>query len=85
MLAAHEHHIGGIVSSGLTNADIGKHQAVGGLFYEFTRRVVKYYQDFDRDRPDAQNVKLCRTVTAAPVRPFVRQQGARRHRQDCSA
>lgn len=59
-LAAHEDHIGGIVSNGLTNADIGKKQAVGGLFYEFTRRVVKYYQDFDRNRPDAPNVRLCR-------------------------
>ena len=48
------------MSNGLTNADIGKQQAVGGLFYEFTRRVVKHYQEFDRDRPDAPNVKLCR-------------------------
>ena len=39
-LCALEDHIGGIVSNGLTNADIGKRQAVGGLFYEFTRRVV---------------------------------------------
>jgi hypothetical protein len=60
VLAAHEDHIGGIVSNGLTNADIGQQQAVGGLFYEFTRRVVKYYQDLDRDRPGAPNVKLCR-------------------------
>ena len=45
----YEDHIGGIVSNGLTNADIGKHQAVGGLFYEFTRRVLKRYQDAGPD------------------------------------
>ena len=54
LLAAYEDHIGGIVSNGLTNADIGKHQAVGGLFYEFTRRVVRHY------RPNPENLKLCR-------------------------
>lgn len=54
LLTAHEDHIGGIVSNGLTNADIGKRQAVGGLFYEFTRRVVRHYQD------NAENLKLCR-------------------------
>ncbi len=32
VLLAHEDHIGGIVSNGLTNADIGKRQAVGGCF-----------------------------------------------------
>lgn len=59
-LCALEDHIGGIVSNGLTNADIGKRQAVGGLFYEFTRRVVKYYEQMDRDNPARPNVKLCR-------------------------
>jgi hypothetical protein len=52
VLAAFDDHIGGIVSNGLTNADIGKRQAVGGLFYEFTRRVVSYYGEFDRDNAD---------------------------------
>ncbi len=33
VLCALEDHIGGIVSNGLTNADIGKRQAVGGFFY----------------------------------------------------
>lgn len=60
VLAALEDHIGGIVSNGLTNADIGKRQAVGGLFYEFTRRIVRYYEDFDRGNPARPNVKLCR-------------------------
>lgn len=60
LLAEYEDHIGGIVSNGLTNADIGKRQAVGGLFHEFTRRVVKYYEEFDRANPAKPNVKACR-------------------------
>jgi len=53
-------HIGGIVSNGLTNADIGKRQAVGGFFYEFTRRVVRYYEEMDKNDPDKPNVRKCR-------------------------
>lgn len=60
LLAAAEDHLGGIVTNGLTNADIGKRQAVGGLFYEFTRRVVRHYQEFDRDRPGQPNLQACR-------------------------
>jgi hypothetical protein len=60
ILCAHEDHIGGIVANGLTNADIGKRQAVGGLFYEFTRRVVAEYERQDRGNPEQPNVKLCR-------------------------
>ena len=60
LLCAHEDHIGGIVSNGLTNADIGKRQAVGGLFYEFTQRVLRNYQEQDRNDPKKTNVKLCR-------------------------
>jgi hypothetical protein len=59
LLCEAEDHIGGIVSNGLTNADIGKRAAVGGLFYEFTRRVLKRYQEQDRDDPGRPNVKLC--------------------------
>lgn len=60
VLAEYEDHIGGIVTNGLTNADIVKRAAVGGLYYEFTRRVVKYYEAFDKDTPGAPNVKACR-------------------------
>lgn len=60
LLCAHEDHIGGIVSNGLTNADIGKRQAVGGLFYEFTRRVLRNYERQDAGDPAKPNVKLCR-------------------------
>src|ERR1700679_3040445 len=59
-LLEYEDHIGGIVTNGLTNADIGKQQAVGGLFYEFTRRVVRYYLAEDGGNPAGPNVKLCR-------------------------
>lgn len=50
-------HVGGIVSSGLTNSDIHKRPAVGGLFYEFTRRIVKYYQT--HSGTNSPDVKLC--------------------------
>lgn len=60
LLCEYEDHIGGIVSNGLTNADIGKRQAVGGLFYEYTRRVVRHYQEQDKGNPAQPNVKLCR-------------------------
>ena len=59
LLCEYEDHIGGIVSNGLTNADIGKRRAVGGLFYEFTRRVVRYYEEMDRGNPTHPNVNLC--------------------------
>jgi hypothetical protein len=60
VLAEYEDHIGGIVSNGLTNADIGKKQAVAGIYTEFRNRVVKHYQEFDRDTPAAPNLKACR-------------------------
>jgi hypothetical protein len=60
ILCEYEDHIGGIVSNGLTNADIGKRQAVGGLFYEFTRRVLAHYTKQDEGNPEQPNVKLCK-------------------------
>lgn len=60
LLCEYFDHIGGIVSNGLTNADIGKRQAVGGLFHEFTQRVLKEYTAQDRANPALQNVKLCK-------------------------
>jgi hypothetical protein len=51
-------HVGGIVSGGLTNTDIRKHGAVGGLYNEFKRRVVEHYvQSYG---PDSEQVRLCR-------------------------
>ena len=60
VLVEYEDHIGGIVSNGLTNADLAKKQAVAGLYYEFTRRVVKHYEDLDRGVPGTPNLKACR-------------------------
>jgi hypothetical protein len=60
VLCEYEDHIGGIVSNGLTNADIGKRRAVGGLFHEFTRRVVEHYRKQDEGDPARPNLKLCR-------------------------
>ncbi|SFH54154.1 FAD-dependent oxidoreductase [Planctomicrobium piriforme] len=59
VLVEAEDHVGGIVSNGLTNADIANRQAVGGLFYQFTRRVLDYYKALD-GKPDGPNVKLSR-------------------------
>jgi hypothetical protein len=60
LLCEYEDHIGGIVSNGLTNADIGRREAVGGLFYEYTQRIIRYYEAMDRGNPARPNVKLCR-------------------------
>lgn len=59
-LAEYEDHIGGIVSNGLTNADIAKKQAVAGIYSEFRSRVVKHYEELDRENPEKPNLKACR-------------------------
>lgn len=50
-------HVGGIVSGGLTNTDIRKHGAVGGLYAEFKRRIVEHYQK--TFGADSKELKLC--------------------------
>jgi hypothetical protein len=50
-------HVGGIISSGLTNTDIHKREAVGGLFKEFTRGVLDHYAK--KFGADSKQVKLC--------------------------
>lgn len=52
------HHVGGITSGGLTNTDIRKHGAVGGLYNEFKRLVVAHYTD--TYGADSEEVTLCR-------------------------
>src|SRR5579864_898167 len=59
LLCEYEDHIGGIVSNGLTNADIHKRQAVGGFFYEYTQRVLRHYEEQDRNNRAKLNVKAC--------------------------
>ena len=36
-------HVGGIITNGLTNADIINHKAIAGFFEEFTHRIRDYY------------------------------------------
>ena len=50
--------MGGIVSNGLTNADIQNRHAVAGLFYEFTRRILDQYRT--TYGPDSPQVKACK-------------------------
>jgi FAD dependent oxidoreductase len=51
-------HVGGIVAGGLTNTDIRKAGAVGGLFDEFKRRVVGHYRQ--TYGPESAQVRDCR-------------------------
>jgi len=54
-------HVGGIVSGGLTNADIRKHGAVGGLYNEFKKRIVAHYTE--KYGENSAELKLCRGGT----------------------
>src|SRR5882757_5390942 len=38
------HHIGGIISGGLTKTDIGRRETIGGLPAEFFSRILSYYE-----------------------------------------
>lgn len=51
-------HVGGIVAGGLTNTDIRKHGAVGGLYNEFKCRIVAYYTTMYG--ADSRQVKVCK-------------------------
>jgi hypothetical protein len=51
-------HVGGVVAGGLTNTDIRKHGAVGGLYNEFKRRIVEYYTA--TYGADSRQVKVCK-------------------------
>jgi hypothetical protein len=51
-------HVGGIIAGGLTNTDIRKHGAVGGLYDEFKRQIVQHYAT--TYGPDSKQVKVCK-------------------------
>ncbi len=51
-------HVGGIISGGLTNTDIRKHGAVGGLYNDFKRRIVEHY--ITTYGADSKQVKVCK-------------------------
>ncbi len=49
-------HIGGMTASGLGKSDVEQKDFIGGLFREFTGRVLRYYQT--KFGPDSKEVKL---------------------------
>jgi FAD dependent oxidoreductase len=51
-------HVGGIVTNGLTIADIVKRNAVGGLFDEYTQRIVSHYEN--KYGKESEQVKRCK-------------------------
>lgn len=51
-------HVGGIIAGGLTNTDIRKQGAVGGLFNEFKKRIREHYAQ--TSGANSKDVKLCR-------------------------
>ncbi|MBL9114014.1 MAG: FAD-dependent oxidoreductase [Verrucomicrobiaceae bacterium] len=51
-------HVGGIIAGGLTNTDIRKHGAVGGLYNEFKRRIVEHYTK--TYGAESRQVKVCK-------------------------
>ena len=57
ILLEEKSHVGGIVSGGLTNADIYKKAAVGGLFAEFVKRVREHYVTTYGE--NSEQVKVC--------------------------
>ncbi|HSH94060.1 MAG TPA: FAD-dependent oxidoreductase [Roseimicrobium sp.] len=57
VLVEEGNHVGGVLAGGLTNTDIRKKGAVGGLFGEFVRRVREHYSTtYGTNSPE---VKLC--------------------------
>ena len=58
VLLEESRHVGGIVSGGLTNTDIRKQGAVGGIYVEFKRLVVDHYKN--TYGLDSAELKLCK-------------------------
>ena len=58
ILLEESRHVGGILAGGLTNTDIRKHGAVGGIYVEFKRMVVEHYtKTYGAGSPE---LKLCK-------------------------
>jgi len=57
ILLEDKNHVGGIVSAGLTNTDIHRKAAVGGLFAEFVKRVHEHYVTTYGE--NSEQVKAC--------------------------
>ena len=56
-LIDYHRHIGGMAASGLGKSDVEHRGLIGGLFREFTQRVLAVY--VARYGPDSDNVRLC--------------------------
>lgn len=56
-LVEYHDHVGGMAASGLGTSDIENRALIGGLFKEFTRRVLAHY--VKTYGPESDNVKLC--------------------------
>jgi hypothetical protein len=57
ILLEEKSHVGGIVSAGLTNTDLHRKAAVGGLFAEFVQRVHEHYVKTYGE--NSEQVKVC--------------------------
>lgn len=57
ILLEEKSHVGGITSAGLTNTDIYRKAAVGGLFAEFVKRVREHYAKTYGE--NSEQVKVC--------------------------
>ena len=57
LLIEYHRHIGGMAASGLGKSDIEHRELIGGLFQEFTERVLAAYAA--RYGADSNNVRLC--------------------------
>ncbi|MCY4115023.1 MAG: FAD-dependent oxidoreductase [Chloroflexi bacterium] len=57
LLVEYHRHIGGMAASGLGKSDIEHRELIGGLFHEFTERVLAAY--VARYGADSDNVRLC--------------------------
>lgn len=51
-------HVGGIIAGGLTNTDIRKHGAVGGIYNDFKRRILEHYTK--TYGAESRQVKVCK-------------------------
>ena len=57
-LVEYHRHIGGMTTSGLGKSDVETREAIGGLFREFTGKVLAYY--LERYGAGSENVERCR-------------------------
>ena len=57
LLIEYQRHIGGMAASGLSKSDVEHRELIGGLFREFTERVLAAY--VARYGADSDNVRLC--------------------------